>query len=762
MANTLKDIGEIVKKCKILLLDIEGTTTSISFVKDKLFPYAEENVKQFLDSQWDNDDVKEVISALRKLALEDKENGVEGVVAIPGEDTTKEEQIEGVVNNVKWQMSLDRKVGALKQLQGLVWQQGYDKGDIKGHVYDDVLPALEQWKAVDGQKVYIYSSGSVQAQKLLFGHSLAGDLLKFIEGHFDTAVGPKQGMESYKAIVGQIGCSAEDVLFLTDIEKEAEAARSAGLQVALVSRDGNAELTEEATGTYPVIKSFTQLATNNKRKTDPENEPPVKLPKTCINDDFKTLGEADSAEVPEKEEPCEKMEVDDTQTNETPAVNNDKPDKQVETVVVKETEKASCADKDKAGEVNSKSEIEVIKAPEIETVENKDTNVDEKKIEAMEPVIEEPEILEPVPVESLVEKNDTETVTNKTSPPTITEIDDITNENLADVIENTEPVVEEPPEISDMEVLQNVGEELEKCDEILTKVQNVINSENISLKPVLNTITEEPMEVENDTVDKITETESTLKSTLESTEVKSDSVENKEVVVGSKDGENVEHESCKSRDSTEVNGDAKKTETSSSKVDNKIEVVETKHTEEDKPVENPITEESSQKVDAVKKSVENDTPVKDSEQKTETAKSIAENDTTTKDTTQKVEPVKNSTENDTTIKETEVAIDTKESSESKDENVTESVSEPKEVLTNGDKNGEKELKENGISNDDVSSRLSVENGKEVNGANGATNGDQKEEVKEDCKVLTEVSEIKVKSLPAEEPCTDPVEQPSVA
>lgn len=268
MANENNDISDIVKKCKILLLDIEGTTTSISFVKDKLFPYAEENVKDFLTNQWETEDVKEAVAALRKLALEDKEKSVDGVVTIPGEDASKEDQIEGLVKSVKWQMASDRKVGALKQLQGLIWKQGYDKGDIKGHVYEDVSPALDLWRSVEGQKVYIYSSGSVQAQKLLFGQSLAGDMLKSIDGHFDTAVGAKQEAASYTAITEKIGCKPEEVLFLTDIVKEAEAARTSGMQAALVSREGNAPLPDGAAASFPVLYSLAPLANPNKRKPD--------------------------------------------------------------------------------------------------------------------------------------------------------------------------------------------------------------------------------------------------------------------------------------------------------------------------------------------------------------------------------------------------------------------------------------------------------------------------------------------------------------
>lgn len=268
MASGNNDISDIVKKCRVLLLDIEGTTTSISFVKDKLFPYAEENVKDFLTNQWESEDVKEAVSALRKLALEDKENSVDGVIAIPGEDASKEDQIEGLVKSVKWQMSSDRKAGPLKQLQGLIWKQGYDKGDIKGHVYDDVSPAMDLWRSVEGQKIYIYSSGSVQAQKLLFGQSQAGDMLKYIDGHFDTAVGAKQETSSYTAIAEKIGCKPEEILFLTDIVKEAEAARACGMHCALVSREGNAALPAEAVEAFPVLYSLATLANPNKRKPD--------------------------------------------------------------------------------------------------------------------------------------------------------------------------------------------------------------------------------------------------------------------------------------------------------------------------------------------------------------------------------------------------------------------------------------------------------------------------------------------------------------
>ncbi|CAG5024375.1 unnamed protein product [Parnassius apollo] len=152
-------------------------------------------------------------------------------------------------------MSADHKAGPLKQLQGLIWKQGYDNGDIKGHVYDDVSLALEQWQSVEGQKVYIYSSGQVQAQKLLFE------------------------ADSYSAITESIGCKPDEILFLTDVLKEAEAARAAGHHAALVSHEGNAPLPAGAGAAFAVLHSLAQLA-SNKRKTEAQDELPPKIAKT--------------------------------------------------------------------------------------------------------------------------------------------------------------------------------------------------------------------------------------------------------------------------------------------------------------------------------------------------------------------------------------------------------------------------------------------------------------------------------------------------
>lgn len=238
-------------------MDIEGTTTPIGFVKETLFPYAEENVESFLTKRYDDEETQQDIKALQELAAKDKADGVEGVVEIPKEGS-KEDIIKAVVDNVKWQMDEDRKTTALKQLQGHIWREGYKTGQIKAELFEDVGPALQQI-VEEGVNVYVYSSGSVEAQKLLFGNTEEGDLLELFTDFFDTTIGNKKDSGSYKKIVEKIGVSPEEILFLTDTPEEATAASKAGLRSALVARDGNEELTEEHFQNFLVIESFGEL-----------------------------------------------------------------------------------------------------------------------------------------------------------------------------------------------------------------------------------------------------------------------------------------------------------------------------------------------------------------------------------------------------------------------------------------------------------------------------------------------------------------------
>lgn len=259
---------EKVLAAKKIICDIEGTTSSISFVKDVLFPYALKHVEEYLKSHWSEDATKTVVAALREQADEDKKAEVEGVVTIPAEDS--EDIIPDVVKNVEWQMSQDRKTGALKTLQGLVWAQGYKDGTIKGHVYEDVKKALEQWNE-SGRKVYIYSSGSVDAQKMLFEYSEQGDLVKYLAGYYDTKIGAKQEKNSYEALLKNIEATGEEALFLTDVVAEAKAAKEAGLNVVVLDRPGNAELSEEDRKEFTVISSFTDLPLESAKPAETEN-----------------------------------------------------------------------------------------------------------------------------------------------------------------------------------------------------------------------------------------------------------------------------------------------------------------------------------------------------------------------------------------------------------------------------------------------------------------------------------------------------------
>ncbi|XP_011698596.1 PREDICTED: enolase-phosphatase E1 [Wasmannia auropunctata] len=250
---------------RTVLVDIEGTTTSISFVKETLFPYVRQNLKDYIETKWEDEEFKQDYEKLKEQAKKDEEDKLDGFVAITGDKP--EEEKDSLLKNVLWQMDNDRKTAALKQLQGHMWREAYKTGTVKGHVYEDVPKAFESWTN-NGQKIYIYSSGSVEAQKLLFGYSVHGDLLKYFNGFFDTEVGAKQESDSYKNILSKIGGKPSDVVFLTDVVKEAAAAKEAGLSTIIVVREGNAALTDEEKVTYTTIKSFLDLTfqTSTKRQ----------------------------------------------------------------------------------------------------------------------------------------------------------------------------------------------------------------------------------------------------------------------------------------------------------------------------------------------------------------------------------------------------------------------------------------------------------------------------------------------------------------
>jgi enolase-phosphatase E1 len=222
----------------VYLLDIEGTTTPIDFVAKVLFPYAAEHLSAYLEKHGDE---PENLEALRILAEERAAEPLGDAPTAP-------------IDYLQFLIRMDRKSPALKSIQGRIWAQGYASGELKGVVYPDVVAALRRWSDA-GVPVYIYSSGSVLAQKLIFGHSDHGDLLPLIAGHFDTAVGAKVDPRSYATIAEKIGVSPGQITFVSDLVRELDAASAAGLGVLWSIRPGNAP----AEADYPAITSFDQL-----------------------------------------------------------------------------------------------------------------------------------------------------------------------------------------------------------------------------------------------------------------------------------------------------------------------------------------------------------------------------------------------------------------------------------------------------------------------------------------------------------------------
>ena len=226
---------------KAILTDIEGTTSSISFVKDVLFPYARRSLPGFVATRGRDPAVRKWLDAVAT------ENG--GMC----DDRMIVEVLQGWIDQ-------DRKHTALKALQGMVWDDGYRNGDFSAHIYPDAAPALRQWHAA-GLPLYVFSSGSVPAQRLFFGHSDAGDLTPLFSGWFDTEVGGKREAASYLAIAEAISLPPADILFLSDIVEELDAAREAGLQTALVDRREDypvPRLGEDSHG-HPRVESFADL-----------------------------------------------------------------------------------------------------------------------------------------------------------------------------------------------------------------------------------------------------------------------------------------------------------------------------------------------------------------------------------------------------------------------------------------------------------------------------------------------------------------------
>lgn len=228
---------------RVILTDIEGTTSSISFVHEVLFPYAAEHMGNFVRDGHTADP-----------AIAEQLDAVADASGVPRDD------IDGLIDVLQGWIREDRKETPLKALQGMLWEQGYRQGAFRGHVYTDAADYLQRWHD-RGLRLFVYSSGSVKAQKLIFGYSEAGDLTPFFSGYFDTRVGGKKETQSYRNILDQLGVEGSSVLFLSDVEAELAAAQEAGMATVWLVRDGAIPETGR-----PVARDFADVDTLLKRR----------------------------------------------------------------------------------------------------------------------------------------------------------------------------------------------------------------------------------------------------------------------------------------------------------------------------------------------------------------------------------------------------------------------------------------------------------------------------------------------------------------
>jgi enolase-phosphatase E1 len=223
---------------KYILTDVEGTTTSISFVHETLFPFAKERLKSFVAENLNNNDVQEILKQTKATAKAETQK-----------DISDDEATDLLLHWIK----TDRKHPALKDLQGLIWEGGYVSGQIKGHVYKDVPVALKAWKEA-GLTLGVYSSGSVKAQHLIFEFSTEGNLRPYFSNHFDTAVGHKREVPSYSNISNLLKVRPSEILFLSDIKEELDAAREAGMQTIQLVRQNDVVI-----GDHKTVRDFSEI-----------------------------------------------------------------------------------------------------------------------------------------------------------------------------------------------------------------------------------------------------------------------------------------------------------------------------------------------------------------------------------------------------------------------------------------------------------------------------------------------------------------------
>lgn len=220
---------------RVIVTDIEGTTSSISFVHDVLFPYARARMSEFVRTHAENPEVAQQLNAVREICK-------------------KQLDVNGVIQQLLSWIEQDKKATPLKALQGMIWEEGYRAGDFVGDIYADAYENLRKWHG-QGLALYVYSSGSEHAQKLLFGHTRYGDLTPLFNGYFDTRIGAKLETASYQHIVQTLQLPAEQILFLSDIKAELDAAAAAGIKTCWLVRDSE----PDANAPHPQVHDFNAI-----------------------------------------------------------------------------------------------------------------------------------------------------------------------------------------------------------------------------------------------------------------------------------------------------------------------------------------------------------------------------------------------------------------------------------------------------------------------------------------------------------------------
>jgi enolase-phosphatase E1 len=222
---------------RAIVLDIEGTVTPISFVHEVLFPYAREKMAGYLREHWN----EPAVAAARAMLD-------------AGSAEYSQAALAALMGTIVALMDRDAKSTGLKQLQGMIWDEGYRAGAFRSPLFADVPVALRRWTQ-EGKTIAIYSSGSIAAQKVFFRHTDAGDLTPLLSGYFDTTTGPKRSAASYTAIASELAIAAREITFISDIAEEVRAAIEAGLRGLIALRPGNAPV---APGEFEQVRSFSE------------------------------------------------------------------------------------------------------------------------------------------------------------------------------------------------------------------------------------------------------------------------------------------------------------------------------------------------------------------------------------------------------------------------------------------------------------------------------------------------------------------------